>query len=186
MCRLSDRQLVDLLLDNNEDAIEYVFFHRCDGMFAHIINSVFQSQEKKEELISEFYMYLSEDDWRRLRQFQFRSGLDTWLTIVAIRFFKQKKSTMKTFMVETDSLLLDGAEHIPDDYDILNEMSKVELYKAIERLRNPRERLALLGELAGKRAETIAKELGCTVSAVYNLIKKAKAKVQKHMKGEGQ
>ena len=49
MDRLSDRQLVALLLDNNDDAIEYVFFHRCDGMFAHIVNSVFLSQDIKKE-----------------------------------------------------------------------------------------------------------------------------------------
>lgn len=44
MNRLSDRQLVDLLLANDEDAVEYVFFHRCDSMFEHIVNSVYQSQ----------------------------------------------------------------------------------------------------------------------------------------------
>ncbi len=184
MDRLSDCELVDLLLANDEDTIEYVFFHRCDGMFAHVISSVFQSQDiKKEELIGEFYMHLSADNWRRLRQFQFKSGLNTWLTIVAIRFFKQKKASMQTNIMETDALLLEGAKHIADDYDIFNEMSKVELYKAIERLRNPRERLVLLGELAGKPTETIAAELGCTVSAVYNLAKRAKAAVRKYMKG---
>lgn len=91
MCRLSDRQLVDLLLDNNEDAIEYVFSIVAMGCSLISSTASFSPKKKKEELISEFYMYLSEDDWRRLRQFQFRSGLDTWLTIVAIRFFKQKR-----------------------------------------------------------------------------------------------
>jgi DNA-directed RNA polymerase specialized sigma subunit len=37
--------------------------------------------------------------------------------------------------------------------------------------------------LAGKKAETIAEELGITVMAVYNLTKKAKMALKKRMKG---
>ena len=59
MDRLSDRQLVDLLLANNDEAVEYVFFHRCDALFAHIINDIFHSQFRKEELIGDFYLFLS-------------------------------------------------------------------------------------------------------------------------------
>ena len=68
---LSDRELVELLLANDQEAIEYVFFIRCNGMFAHIAYSVFQSQAKKEELVTDFYFYLSENEWNRLRKFEF-------------------------------------------------------------------------------------------------------------------
>ena len=183
--RLSDRQIVDLLLANDKEAVEYVFFHRCDGMFARVVNSVFQSQVKKEELITDFYLFLSAEDWRRLRQFEFRSELNTWLTVVAIRFFNQKKSSLRTNLVDLDALLEKEDGGIPDDYDILDEMSKVELYEAIEKLSKPRERFVLLGSLAGKSAGIIAKELGCTVTAVYNLTKKARMTLKKRMKGKG-
>lgn len=186
MDSMSDRQLVDLLLANDEETVEYVFFHRCDGMFEHIANSIYQSQGGKEELINEFYLHLREDNWRRLRQFEFRSGLNTWLTIVAIRFFNAKKATMQTKMETLDPLIINKVENEVDDYDIIHEMSRVELYEAIERLAKPRERLALLGELMGKSAETIAKELGCTVAAVYNLTKNARKAVKKMMKGKDQ
>lgn len=183
MDRLSDRQLVDLLLANDEEAVEYVFFHRCDSLFDHVVDDLFQSQAKKEELIAEFYLFLSADDWRRLRQFEFRSKLITWLTVVAIRFFNKKKTDLQTKNVGLDVSLNKEVKQIPDDYDILDEMSKVELYDAIERLPKPRERFALLGELSGKSAETIAEELGCTVTAVYNLTKKARMAVKNMMKG---
>ena len=181
---LSDRQLVDLLLTNDEDAVKYVFFHRCDGMFAHVISDVFQSQVKKEELITDFYLFLSADDWRRLRQFEFRSELNTWLTVVAIRFFGQKKAAMQSSLEDLDTPLIKEVNQIPDDFDIFDEMSRVELYEAIDRLPKPRERLALLGQLAGKKAETIAEEMGITVTAVYNLTKKAKMVLKKRMKGK--
>lgn len=186
MDRLSDRQLVDLLLANDEDAIEYVFFHRCNDMFAHVINGIFHEQVKKEELVTDFYLYLRDDEWRRLRQFEFRSELNTWLTVVAIRFFNEKKTALQTGIGEDKVQTLDAVEQIADDYDPYNEITRVELYKAVDSLHKPRERMALLGELAGKRAEAIASELGLTVSAVYKLIKKAKAAVAKIMKGNEQ
>ena len=180
---LSDRQLVDMLLTNDEKVVEYVFFHRCDGMFAHIINDVFQSQVKKEELITDFYLFLSADNWRRLRQFEFRSELNTWLTVVAIRYFNQKKDEIQTNFGNLEESLMKEVCQIPDDFDIIDELSRVELYEAINQLPKHRERLALLGMLAGKKAETIAEELGITVMAVYNLTKKAKMALKKRMKG---
>jgi RNA polymerase sigma factor (sigma-70 family) len=182
--RLSDRQIVDMLLANDSDAVEYVFFHRCDKMFSHIIKTIFQSQGKKEELITELYLYLSEDDWRRLRQFEFRSELNTWLSVVAIRFFSKKKLFFLTNTEQLDALINEDGDDIPDEYDFLDDISKIELYRVIETLPKPRERLALLGTLAGKKAEVIAEELGCTVIAVYNLIKRAKMAVKQKLKGK--
>lgn len=181
---LSDHQLVERLLANDEEAVEYVFFHRCNGLFAHIIASVFNSAVVKEELITDLYLYLSADEWRRLRQFEFRSELDTWLTMVAIRFFRQKKTEMQANTVTLDSQINTTIRQMPADDDILDQMSRLELYEVIEKIPKPRERYALLGELAGKNAVTIAEELGCTVMAVYNLIKKAKMSVKKMMKGK--
>ena len=181
---LSDRQLVDMLLTNDEKVVEYVFFHRCDGMFAHIINDVFQSQVKKEELITDFYLFLSADNWRRLRQFEFRSELSTWLTVVAIRYFNQKKDEIQMNLGNLEESLMKEVRQIPDDFDLFDEMSRVELYEAIDKLPKSRERMAILGELAGKKAETIAEELGCTVAAVYNLTKKARKTLKKRMKGK--
>ncbi len=181
---LSDRQLVDMLLANDEKVVEYMFFHRCDGMFSHIINDVFQSQVKKEELITDFYLFLSADNWRRLRQFEFRSELNTWLTVVAIRFFGQKKASLQTKTEEFDAPLIEKVGQIPDDFDLFDEISRVELYEAIDKLPKSRERMALLGELAGKKAETIAEEMGCTVAAVYNLTKKARKTLKKRLKGK--
>ncbi len=86
---LSDRELVELLLANDEEAIEYLFFMRCNAMFAHIACSVFQSQTCKEELITDFYFFLSENDWSRLRQFEFKAGLNTWLTVVRDKIFQK-------------------------------------------------------------------------------------------------
>ena len=180
----SDRQLVKMLIANDEAAVQYVFFQRCDNLFSHILGIMPPDHaNKKEELISDFYLFLREDDWRRLRQFQFRSRIDTWLSVTAIRFFNSKISVLQTKKRALDALNNDTVGQIPDQYDLIDEMSRLELYEAIEQLPKPRERFALLGELAGKSAEEISKELGCTVTAVYNLTKKARLALKKRMKG---
>ena len=179
---LSDRELVALLLANDQEAVEYVFFYRCNGMFAHIVHSVFQSQGKKEELISEFYIYLSENDWSRLRQFEFKSALNTWLTVIAVRFFRKKRISQTKLVAVEPQLIVETQKNEADDYDVLHELSRLELYKAIDRLSKPRERYALLADLTGKGAEEIAADMGCTVSAVYNLTKKARMELKTILK----
>ena len=179
---LSDRELVALLLANDQEAVEYVFFYRCNGMFAHIVHNVFQSQGKKEELISEFYIYLSENDWSRLRQFEFKSALNTWLTVIAVRFFRKKRVSQTKLVVVEPQLIVETQKNEVDDYDILRELSRLELYKAIDRLSKPRERYALLADLTGKSAEEIASDMGCTVSAVYKLTKKARMELKTILK----
>ena len=178
---LSDRELVELLLANDQEAIEYVFFHRCNGMFAHIVYSVFQSQATKEELITDLYFYLSENEWSRLRQFEFKASLNTWLTVIAVRFFKKMRISQTKLVAIDPQLIVETRKNETDDYDIINEMSRLELYKAIDQLSKPRERYALLADLTGKRAEDIAAEMGCTVAAVYNLTKKARMELKSKM-----
>ena len=175
---LSDRELVDLLLANDEEAIEYLFFMRCNGMFAHIACSVFQSQTCKEELITDFYFFLSENNWNRLRKFEFKAGLNTWLTVIALRFFKKMRISQTKLVAIDPQLIAETQKEKTDDYDVIDEMSRLELYKAIDRLSKPRERYALLADLTGKRAEDIAAEMGCTVAAVYNLTKKARLELK--------
>ena len=112
---LSDKEIVELLLANDQDAIEYVFFHRCNGMFLHIVNSVFQSQMRKEELITDFYFYLSENDWNRLRKFEFKAQLNTWLTVIALRFFKKMRISQTKFVVIDPQLIVETRKDETDD-----------------------------------------------------------------------
>ena len=175
---LSDKELVELLLANDQEAIEYVFFHRCEGLFAHIIHSVFQSQGKQEELVSEFYLYLRENDWEKLRKFEFKSGLNTWLTVVAVRYFRNVHLNQTKNDLMEPQLINEKRQDEQDGYDVIDEMIRMELYKTIDKLDKPRERYALLAELSGKNAEDIAVDMQCTVAAVYNLTKKARNKVK--------
>lgn len=179
---LTDRTLVDLLLQDDKEAIDYLFFHRCEGMFAHIVHSVFQHTLNKEELITDFYLFISSNSWEKLRKFEFRSSLNTYLTVLAVRYFKKIHASWTKNIPTDPQLIAETQKNVADEYDIVHEMSRMELYKAIDKLSKPRERYALLAELNGKSAEEIALDMNCTVAAVYNLTKKARMELKNKMK----
>ena len=176
---LDDRALVALLLDNNEEAIDYLFFHRCNAMFSHVIHSVFQSQGKKEELITDFYLFLRGNNWEKLRKFEFRSSLNTWLTVVSVRYFKKIHQNQTKNVAMEPQLFNEVLKDERDSYNVEDEMTRIELYKTIDKLSKPRERYALLAELAGKPTDEIAADMKCTASAVYNLTKRARMELKK-------
>lgn len=173
---------MDLLLQNDKEAIDYLFFHRCEGMFAHIVHSVFQHTLNKEELITDFYLFISSNSWEKLRKFEFRSSLNTYLTVLAVRYFKKIHASWTKNIPTDPQLIAETQKNVADEYDIVHEMSRMELYKAIDKLSKPRERYALLAELNGRSAEEIALDMNCTVSAVYNLTKKARMELKNKMK----
>lgn len=175
---LTDRVLVQMLMADDPEAVEYVFFHRCNAMFAHIVHTVYHAQVEAEELVNEFYLYLRENGWERLKNFEFKSGLNTWMTVVSLRYFKKKRVSQTKILPMEPQLIVETRKDEADDYDIIHELSRLELYKAIDALPKPRERYALLCELNGKRTEEIAADLDCTVGAVYNLTKKARMELK--------
>ena len=66
-------------------------------MFNYILHRFCPCQLDKNELINELYLYLQSDNWYKLRQFDFRSKLTTWLTVVAVRFFQKRKGVLMDY-----------------------------------------------------------------------------------------
>lgn len=91
--KFSDKELVNGMLANDERIVCHFFFDACLPIFNFIIQNIFNYKINKKELISELYLYLRENGWHKLRQFDYRSKLIAWLSVVAIRFFKKEKRT---------------------------------------------------------------------------------------------
>lgn len=172
--QLSDSELIARLLQNDEQAVEYLFFYRCHLIFQRLIKNIFSYQIEQEELITDFYLYLSENDWIKLRNFEQKASLNTWLTIVAVRFFTKKKMAM-TNLDEKETLIeLNEKQYIFLEEELPFQISKYELLDAVQQISNPRYRWVLLAQLRGLEVEDIAKELNTNVVNIYNLIKRAK------------
>lgn len=80
----TDKQLVDGLIQNDKPTIEYFFCKKCSRLFSYIVYSVYGGMATLNELVNEFYLYIAADNWKKVRQFDFRSKLMTWIGVVAI------------------------------------------------------------------------------------------------------
>ena len=137
---ISDRELVDRLLIGDEEIVRYLFFDKCTPMFNYILHRFCPCQLDKNELINELYLYLQSDNWYKLRQFDFRSKLTTWLTVVAVRFFQKRKGVLMDY--RNQSAPIKEEEKV---FDFLPELiSKMDVWNAIRKMNNERYRQVLV------------------------------------------
>jgi len=158
-----DKETVEGILAGKEDIVRHFFYDECAPMFSYIIYKIFDRQVKKDELINELYLYLQADNWRKLRQFDYRSKLTTWLSVVAIRFFRKKRAAL----IENSEM-----NAIKEDrYDPLkNIIMKMDIHSALERMSNIRYREVLYELFINDtEPEVVAKKMNITLANLYNL-----------------
>lgn len=88
-----DKHIVRRLMAEDPAMIEEFFFVRCREALTYIGQYFCQSKEPAESLIGEFYEYLAHNDWRKLRIFQFSCSLNTYITVIATRYFQNKRDS---------------------------------------------------------------------------------------------
>src|SRR5574344_1299015 len=135
--KLNDKQIITLVINNDEQAIEYLLFCRCSILFNHIIKNIFKYSIPKEELIGEFYICLKENNWSKLKSFRYESKLLTYLTVIAIHYFTKKKIIM-TKTSPTNALIIESNVQNLQKYLLLEEqnsyilkVNKYEIYDII-------------------------------------------------------
>ena len=90
----NDEQLVNGLLKNDGSLIEYFFYKRFAKLLQYISYAVFDGRIDTNEMVSELFMYLSENNWHKMRKFAYKSTLATWLSVVATRFFVKRRDEL--------------------------------------------------------------------------------------------
>ena len=169
---MTDIQLIEHLIARDERVTKQFFFEDCRPLFMSIVHTIFYEKADFDELISELYLHLMEDDARRLRQFQGRSSIYQWIKTVAIRFFLEKRDQM--IEKESEEHLLEQAAD-----DELIEMeprwsAKMDMEALFALMPNQRYvyviRRLVLNEAA---PQTVADELGVTIDNLYNIKKRA-------------
>ena len=108
---MSDQQLILQLTAGNPQIIEEFFFVRCKPMLMYIGQYFCQNIQSPEELIGEFYEFLSADDWHKLRIFQYTCSLNSYISIIASRYFQHKRD-QETIPLDD---VLPFVEEIPDN-----------------------------------------------------------------------
>lgn len=87
----SDQDIVSKLFISDANTIKDFFFVRCRPMLIYIGQYFCQYRQTPEELIGEFYEFLSADDWHKLRIFKYTCSLNSYVTIIASRYFQHKR-----------------------------------------------------------------------------------------------
>lgn len=179
----SDDRLLSELYRGNQEAIVYFFYTKYSATFQYHIYSLFESRADVQELVDEFFLYLFEDDWRRLRTFDAsKSSLNTWISTVSFRFFKDFKQRQ----IDMNGVITinDTWETFQGDWCQNNDQGiMVDVTAAIASVRNERDReIARRLFIDDADYDTIATEFGLNVDYVYTvknrLVKQLKQKLQ--------
>lgn len=180
---LSDSQLVDKVLANDEKAVLYFFYEKYYSTFEYHVYRIFPYEVDVQELVHEFFLHLCENNWRRLRSFNpDKAQLNTWISVVSFRFFLNFKKS------KIDS---NGLVTIYEQWDdkIMNykqechSQVRMDVVKAIESLKNATERdVARELLLDGIDIQEVAASHQLSVDYTYTVKSRAMAHLRKLLK----
>lgn len=169
---MSDKEIVDALIAHDAKETAKFFYKDCRPLFMSVIRRFFDMQVVDyDEIISELYILLMENDANRLRQFHFDSSLYQWLKTVAIRHCLKLKNEGKVIDVENAEPL-----EMKDGLASTEELSdaKIDLERMLAKMRNQRYayviRCLVLEDLA---LADVAEELHVTADNMYNIKRRA-------------
>lgn len=176
------RNIITALMSNDEEAIHGFFFEECMPIFYYIVSSVFGYRIEKEELISELYIYLKENDWHRLRKFDSHCELKTWVGKVALNFFRKKREKlilnpssedMLSDNIISENMITEDAAAKPtreyDDMFLAHDAAKL-----LNEIKNERYRAVIQKLILEDRdPEEVAAEMNITINNLYNIKRRA-------------
>jgi RNA polymerase sigma factor (sigma-70 family) len=178
----TDRQFVADLLANDGKALECLLYDRYRSLLR--FNALKAAPNVPvDDLVQELYIYLSADNWARLKKYDPELPFDRWFSVVSYRFFKDFSLRM-----------IDSRHQIPitniEDQQLLNagtsQMNQImmDIKKGFDELEPPRDREILTALiLRDEEPQVVADRFNVTVDNLYNIKRRALAKlIQKHLK----
>ena len=171
---MTDRQIIENLIRRDGDTTQDFFFKKCRPLFISIINKVFTHRADYDECVNELYVYLMEDDARRLRQFQGRSSIYQWLKVTAIRFFIARRKRLTDSEAASPLYIQEQKLQTDDVYTQDRSLAHTDMNRLLESMSNRRyayvlQRLIL--DDAGP--DVVAEELSVTTDNLYNIKRRA-------------
>lgn len=166
---MTDREIIQGLIDRNNTVTEQFFFVKCHPLFCSIIHFVFPYEVDYDEFVNELYLYMMENDGAKLKNFQYRCSVYLWLRILAIRYFIKKRGLMieagrhDTHYNESCLFAHTPELSAKEDLDRLFTLMRNERYVFIIR--------KLI--LEDVEPEALAKEMKITTANLYNIKRRA-------------
>lgn len=184
--KYSDTELFNAVCGNDHQAIVHLFYKKCLPTFQYHIYKLFPYKEDVRDLVDEFFLYLFEDDWRRLRTFDgTRASLATWMSVTSFRFFKAYKHSK----IDSNGIISisDKWETFVGDWVQSSDAGlMMDMNEAINSIKNERDReIARLVFIEDKEFQVIADRFDLSVDYVYTvknrLVKQLKVKLNSYL-----
>ena len=171
---MTDKEIIEKLIARDEGITQRFFFRNCRTLFMSIIRYVFSYEVDYDEFVSEFYLYLMEEDAYKLRQFEGRSSIYQWLKIIAIRYFMAKRERM--IDMSSKNTPSDTSIHEDTVDEESRTVARMDITALFERMPNKRY-VNVIRRLVLEDAEPkdVAEELRVSVDNLYNIKKRAVA-----------
>lgn len=175
-----DAQLVAELLAGNEGALHYVFYDHFNPLLKMNANKAAGTKQVEyDDLVQELYLYLSNNDWEKLRKYNPERPFINWFSVVSYRFFKDFSCSMIDLSNQIPiSNMNDHLTAFMSNGTIGTIM--MDIKQAISKLKPPRDSEILEALLLrDEEPETVAKRHNVTVDNLYNIKRRAIAKLIK-------
>lgn len=177
LSNVTDSEIVEALLAKDSGVTHQFLYVNCRPLFLAILNKVFDYPVELEEFVSELYVYLMEDDGRRLHQYEGRSSLYQWMKVVALRFAMRIK--MRNAVIDNSSTESPYLQNVSDE-SASDTQAKADVENLLERMSNLTYVYVIRRHiLEGVDERTLAEEMNMKVSNIYNLKRRAMAALTK-------
>jgi RNA polymerase sigma factor (sigma-70 family) len=176
----TDKEIIEGILSGSEQIIYNFFFVDCKRAFACHRHSIFDDGVEINAMISEFYIHLQENNWERLRTFDARYSLSSWVYIVARNCFINNKKRLEQQITPegiTESkrdALIEAQRR--DEEDSLT----ADLMDLVNLMTDKTCRYVLLEHcIKGREPIDVAEEMGVTLTNFYVIKLRAVAKFKR-------
>lgn len=179
--KYSDKEIVEGILAGNHRITTYFFCIDCKGLFYYVYSQICNYRYEPNEITNEILLYLSEKNWHKLRMFDYRSKLITWLTIVTVRYYRKKMAGV--IDMQSVDTLIHQRSHIGAPIDTLE--SYIDIHEGLSRMPNSRYRMVIEQlDLSEIEPEQLAKEMRITTANLYNIHRRALQQLKVVMLGK--
>lgn len=169
---MTDREIVSFLIAREPKVTAQFFFKDCRPLLLSVIRRVFGTQiVDYDEVISEIYVLLMENDAKKLRSFKFESTLYQWLKTIAIRHCLLLKNKAKVIDNESQEPLINSGREFSSTE---SSQARIDMETLLRQMKNQRYALVIrLLIIDDRTPEEVARQLCVTVDNLYNIKRRA-------------